>query len=690
MLPLRIAILWHQHQPYYNLDAEFFLPWVRLHAVKDYLDIVLLSQNYPKLRQTFNLVPSMLLQLDEYLKYGVQDKIQKLTNIEAVNLTYSEKTQILESFFVCNYENMIKPYPRYDLLFNKAKTNNNISDFTSQDWLDLQVWYNLTWIGPISRKADAIKSLFDKGSNFTEVDKITVMDYHFKLMADVVQALRSLKDSGQAEISVSPFYHPILPLLINSETMHEAMPDALLPNPCFQRPEDASRQIKDAIEYYKSIFGDTPKGMWPSEGSVSDSSIDMIAECGIQWLATDENILLNSLPAGTNKLERFFPRKFKSGGNETIMFFRDHFLSDLIGFQYSGMNPETAATDFINRLKYVRWEIASNYSEEALRYAVVPIILDGENCWEFYPENGVHFLTALFGKLSDDTELQTITFSKAVSEKSHDYREPISHIRAGSWINSNFDIWMGEAPNVRAWELLGQIRTLAEERKSTIEPKLFHEIMNEIYIAEGSDWFWWYCSYHSAPNKPDFDIVYRKRIANIYKMLGLDIPDELNSPISSGEKKDVYLQPAKNQITPDISLGWLESDWHGCSIFNAKYAQDAMHSSSELLSRIYFGNDTNTIYLGIRLNDSINDDLKLKIEINNSIIVDISGFKYELSHDGNISGFEIKRAEKELLIALGFETTISNTSQFSISVYAGTSRSENRYPRQGAIVFEGI
>ncbi|MBI3260209.1 MAG: hypothetical protein HYZ54_12165 [Ignavibacteriae bacterium] len=293
MLPLRVAILWHQHQPYYKKEETFILPWVRLHGAKDYYDLPAILNEFPQIKQTFNLVPSLTLQIEEYCSNTTRDRVQILTEIKAKDLTEANKKDIIKSFFLCNQETMVLPYERYCQLYEEAMNIEiAVEKFTPQDWRDIQTWYNLTWIGHLSRGDERVKALFDKGKNFTEKEKLQVLEIHREILEKVLPEMKYLHKQGQIEISVTPLYHPILPLVIDNHSLLEALPNAILPDTAFSRPEDADMQIIRAVEYYQSQFGDNTIGMWPAEGSVSNAALSLMAKNGIKWVATDEGILL--------------------------------------------------------------------------------------------------------------------------------------------------------------------------------------------------------------------------------------------------------------------------------------------------------------------------------------------------------------------------------------------------------------
>jgi alpha-amylase/alpha-mannosidase (GH57 family) len=281
--PISVALLWHMHQPFYKdlVTGEYILPWVRLHAVKDYWDMAAVLDRFPEVKMNFNLVPSLLTQIDDYVNNKVTDTFLDVTLKEPGDLTLDDRIFLLQNFFMANWDNMIKPYERYhDLLLKRGRfvAPSELAAvakrFSQQELLDLQVWFNLTWFGFISKNEDqVVKELIAKERYFTRDDKLAVIAKQWEIMGKVIPKYRELEERGQIEISTTPFYHPILPLLCDSAVAREAMPYVKLPEALFRHPEDAQQQIEMAVKFHTEHFGRPPRGMWPSEGSVSEQMI---------------------------------------------------------------------------------------------------------------------------------------------------------------------------------------------------------------------------------------------------------------------------------------------------------------------------------------------------------------------------------------------------------------------------------
>jgi len=685
MQKLKIAVLWHQHQPYYKKDDEFILPWVRMHGVKDYFDLAEILNEFPKIKQTFNIVPSMLLQLQEYIEGTCKDKIQRLTEIPSEELSHENKKEILQSFFLCNEQNMILPYPRYKELFEKSLVEGwALNNFENRDWRDLQVWYNLTWFGPYSRQKASVKRFFQKASDFTEEEKNILLQLQIETLKQIVPTLLELEKLKQVEISSSPMYHPILPLLINSEAMLEAIPDAKLPVPPFQHPEDATIQISQGIDCFKSVFGFIPQGMWPSEGSISDSVLKLFAESSIKWIASDEMILSNTEKTENLQLEKYFPIKFDSEKGSICIFFRDHILSDAIGFTYSNWNAADAVNDYLGKLRNIKNSLIRHYGEDIMNHAVVPVILDGENCWEFYPENGIYFLKELYGRLSESNEFVTVTMSEVITEESLNYHKPLKHIMAGSWINGDFRIWMGHKEHVEAWNILNKARNSIESLSSKLSKETVTKAMNEIYIAEGSDWFWWYGDSHFAPNKYDFDDLFRWHIKQVYQILGMDIPENVEIPINEVRRISSVRQP-ESRITPVLD-GRDEFDyfWKKAGYYDAKTAMSVMHQLGEIMKSLMFCNDESSLFVRLDLLQKPESSDKIFIDFDEFIIkIENGGFAFH-SNNSTVIRDIVYSFVDFVVLSLPLEA-FSKRQEISLTVSTKTKDGEITYPRQGKI-----
>jgi alpha-amylase/alpha-mannosidase (GH57 family) len=602
---LGVAFLWHMHQPCYREpDGRVFrLPWARLHGLKDYADMPELAMSRPGLRLSFNLVPALVEQLEAYAKGTASDRHLELTRRPAGDLSEEEACFLLQEFFMANWENMIRPRPRYWELLSKRGTYFHTSSLASvlrrfgrQDLLDLQVWFNLAWTDPTHLEGDPVLAeLCQKGRGFSEEDKAAMLERQAAILASVVPAYRKAAESGVAELSTSPFYHPILPLLCDSDAARECMPQSPLPGR-FAFPEDAAGQVERALDFMEERFGARPRGIWPSEGSVSRETVDMLRDKGVEWLATDEGILERSLgrPLRSNlevsdAAELYRPFKLGSGG--PAIFFRDRVLSDLIGFTYSSWKPEEAAADFVSRLE----RIADGLGGRAGGH-IVPVILDGENAWESYPDDGRPFLEILYRKLLASRKLRTCTFSEFL-ESGPEFGS-LERLHSGSWINSDFGIWIGQREDNAAWELLRQAREAFEERKHSLDDDARVQAREELYIAEGSDWCWWYGGNFASEHLQEFDRLFRSHIVKAYRLMGLPVPEEALRPIATYRPSERLLTEPIELVSPVVdgrSTDYYE--WAGAGKIDTAVMGGTMHRSQSLIKALYYGFNEKNLYL---------------------------------------------------------------------------------------------
>ncbi|GAB4376652.1 MAG: glycoside hydrolase family 57 protein [Calditrichia bacterium] len=604
---IALAILWHQHQPFYKNSSGFYqMPWVRFHGTKDYLDMLLVLKEFPQIKQNINLVPSLLLQIQDYVENGAKDNIWLLTEKPAEKLTLEDKEKILENFFLANVNSMIKPYERFYELYLRHKRYSRTEPaeqqtqvFSTDDYRDLQTWYNLTWIGMESRKRPEIARLFKKGKNFSETDKLTVLKESLKILSEIIPLHKQMFEAGQIELSTSPFYHPILPLLCDNYIAQISTPGLPLPQIRFTHPEDAEAQVIRGLQYFEKLFGQRPKGMWPSEGSVSVQALEIIARQGVEWVATDEGVLLNTLKSNYSHTRIYQPYLLDTGKNQINIFFRDHYLSDSIGFVYSNWSADRAVSDLVNRVHAIRKLLIDIYKEDALQNFVIPIILDGENCWEYYEGDGKPFLRKLYSALSEDELIETVTLSEILQRNKK--REKLTDLHPGSWINSNFNIWIGAEEDNKAWDILAQTREflVKEQKKGIYTQETLNAAWEQIYIAEGSDWNWWYGDEHSSANDMEFDQLYREHLMEVYRLLGQDIPTVLYQTIKRIHFDRFVITRPKNFIQPVIDGRDSHFyEWVGAAVYEMnKIPQTAMHQVTRILDRLHVGFDRDNLYL---------------------------------------------------------------------------------------------
>jgi alpha-amylase/alpha-mannosidase (GH57 family) len=669
---LYLAFLWHQHQPYYKnlFTGEYILPWVRLHGIKDYLDMVEILDSFPGIRQIFNFVPSLLEQLDDYAQGRALDPHLAVSRKPAAELSQADKSQAIELLFQAHYDTMIGPYRRYAQLFrDKGKA---AESWNSDDWRDLQVLSNLSWIDPMFKKSGRLKSLVEKGERYTDDDKMFVLESQIEIIRRIVPSLKSHMESGQIEVSVTPYFHPIMPLVYDTSSAHVAMPGCALPKERFRHPEDVDRQVADAVKLYESSFGRKPVGMWPSEGSVSEDIIPILVKNGIQWIATDEEILAESLgiPSRSNDPNSLISSGqlyrgylFTKDGAAINLFFRDHALSDNIGFVYSGWDPEAAANDFLGKLGAVH----RNIIERNIPAPIVPVILDGENAWEYYSNDGHDFLSALYTKIQESSWLETITFDQYLEKKPP--QAQLSKLFAGSWISHNFAVWIGHSEDNKAWDLLSRTRNdLVEFEKNNpgYDKEKLALAWKEVFIGEGSDWCWWFGDDHVGPNNDDFDRLFRAHLSSVYSLTDREPPAELLSPIRS-QFIEAHLLPPVDQIKPLID-GKVSNyyEWKQAGYFDCAKAGSTMHKAERLINGIWFGYDNSNLYF--RIDPSVTVDTKR-----------FSGFQFELElFDTDKVEIEIKAKDQ----VINVNSKVSNQVEYAIADFLELSAPLDLFPKR--------
>ena len=610
----RVALLWHMHQPFYQdlVTGEHILPWVRLHAIKDYWGMVALLREFPDVRVTFNLVPSMLVQIEAFARDEARDRHLDIGLKPADRLTDDERAFCVEQFFHAHRPRMIDPYPRYAELLalrgagaKAAEARALAAQFSADDLRDLQVWHKLAWIDAFYFDRDArIRSLVEKGRHFTEDDKALLRRVELEILRSVVPEYRDAAARGQVELATSPFYHPILPLLCDSNVFLRTHPDSRMPRERFAHPEDALEQLTRAVALHEQLFGARPRGLWPSEGSVSDAMVPLVAEAGFEWMATDEEILSRTLGQrlardGHGHVEQphLLYRAYRVGafGRDVACGFRDHTLSDLIGFTYASWPPVAAAEDFVGRLEEAGRRLLSSGGEEATIF----VILDGENAWEHYDGQGRPFLRAVYSRLAASRELQTVTMSEACEGAT----ERLPSIFPGSWINGDFYIWIGHADDHRAWGQLAEARRALDSPPAGVTASAVARAREELLIAEGSDWFWWYGDDHSSDHDMAFDELFRRHVQNVYRALEKPVPEELFVTNISTLPPEVEIQQPTGFIQPVLD-GEVTSyfEWVGAGSVEDVPPAGAMHqvaSTEAHITVVEFGFDLEHLFVRV-------------------------------------------------------------------------------------------
>ena len=548
-------------------------------------------RNFPPIKVTFNFTPSLLLEIEKYKTGKGTDRQFLLFKKNAEELTEGEKIEILRDFFLANWQEMVKPYPRYfSMLLKRGK---NIVDeelvsivrtFQSDEIRDIQIWANLSWIDPIFRHE--IGDLYQKGRNFSEADKERIITLQNKIISSIFDEYKKAWESGQIELSTSPLYHPIMPLLIDSNLAKVSNPNLVIPFE-FSHADDARQQLIAGINVFERIFGNKPKGIWPPEGSVCEELMPMISSLGIDWIATDEEILARSINASFRRDENGVPNQSELLYQPWIfkdvkIVFRDRTLSDLIGFEYEGWDQKNAALDLITRIKHIR-----NSLSPSGRY-MIPIILDGENAWEHYSNDGSEFLENLYGNLVQEN-IKTTTITNFFKE--NQVKNTMPTVFPGSWIGANFNIWIGHPEDHSAWLIVQRLRNRLVQKNITDK-----EIWDRFYAMEGSDWFWWFGDEHYSNVAEVFDELFRMNAVWIYRRIGEEAPAELFSPIK--KTTEAFSHQPIDKFTPAID-GQITDfyEWYNAGHADIRRMGGTMHRFAGLFSLIFCGFDDNNLYI---------------------------------------------------------------------------------------------
>jgi alpha-amylase/alpha-mannosidase (GH57 family) len=610
------------HQPYYKDTAtgKFLMPWVRFHSIKSYFDMVDILEDFPEANMTFNLVPSLLSQIEEYASGTAVDPFLEHFLKPASEMNEYEKKFVLLNFFMANWDTMVKPYHRYYQLLHKRGTKYNFSSdinplkLTNQDYTDIQVWHNLTWFGYRARKRfPEINELIQRGRNFNEEDKKRIHQIQLEIIRLIVPTYKKYLQSGQIDISTSPFYHPIMPLVISTDNGDKSSPGRPLPR-MFQHPEDVEEQLRRARDFHINTFGIEPVGLWPPEASVSPELVPLANKFNFKWMASDEDILFHSLDTGKSGEALYRPYRVALDDAEVHMLFRDRGLSDLIGFRFYDQRPEAAVDNLMLYFGNIADFCDKQYSAQDSP-GIVPIILDGENPWEAYPDGGEKFLSILYRKLSDIPHLNMTTISHYLSENPPTMT--LNRLHPGSWINHNFNVWIGHPEENQAWECISAARDSlarktsdvmsrkkpASQKETRDAEKRLASAWEEIYIAEGSDWFWWYGDDFSTDNDGEFDHLFRTHVANVYRYLEERVPQNLLEPIMEFQETSNVVQPFRF-ITPTID-GELTSfyEWEAAGYVDLHSQQGAMHQREGYIESINFGFDRDNLFFRINYYD---------------------------------------------------------------------------------------
>lgn len=610
---LSIAFYWHMHQPVYQLNSfgDYLMPWVRLHAVKDYLDMLLILNNFKKIKLNFNLVPILL---DSFVDYGEKDAHDihsRLTVTQISELTDDDKEFILNNFFDTNYSSMIFPYENYNELYQKrfATERADIKAFSDEEYSDIMAWFNLAWIDPIFKaEFPEIQRLLEKGKEFTFEDRLEIIELHRKIIRMIIPAYKEFLEKGKIEITTSPYYHPIIPIMLDMKSAQKNLSTVDSSLYSLNLEDDAKTQTKSAFDKIEQVFGTRPKGIWPSEHCVSPQTLEMFKELGAEWTISDEGILTNSINTDFVRDFKGHPEnpyfltksyKYKTKNSDIKVIFRDSVIPKLISFEYANHDPKVAANDLYDRIKVIQNKLQSSPDKHHL----LTIAMDGENCWENYAEDGTTFLKTIYSMIEEDSSLETVLISDYLANEK--YHKELKKIHSGSWINKNFQLWVGEPVKNLAWTYLKKVKEdLTDFIAKNPKHKNIKLAQRELMIAQGSDWFWWYGEPNDSGQDHIFDYLFREHLKNVYRYLDIKHPNYFDSPMIS-----IFTQTAsqpQNTISPKIDgLESDEEDWQGAGCLNLP--DGPILQDNKLFERICYGADENNFYLRMYLSKNLQE-----------------------------------------------------------------------------------
>jgi alpha-amylase/alpha-mannosidase (GH57 family) len=545
---LPVVLLWHMHQPQYRdaLTGQYVLPWTYLHAIKDYTDMAAHLEENPAARAVVNFTPVLLDQLDElsqrlhqHLVQGspLPDGVLALLGPDPVPSAPEVRLTLLKACLRAHRKNLIERFPPFLALVSAAEqcaTLEHIGWASDALLHDLATWFHLAWMGETVRRTDPrIAALSSQASGFSPAQRRQLLELISELVSGIIPRYRRLQESGQCELSVTPYSHPILPLLFDFNAARDTVPDAVLPrHPGYPGGADRAQwHVAESIRSFEQYFGVRPKGCWPAEGAINEATLRLLDAHGFHWAASGAKVLHDSLAANQLNADatEAYNRPYQLPDTHLQCFFREEGLSDLIGFTYSTWQGDDAA----NNLVYNLVAMAQGKNTSAPTHAVL-IALDGENAWEYYPFNGYWFLKAMYAGLAANPQLELMTLSQCLERGIQPV--PLQRVIAGSWVHGTLATWMGDAAKNLAWDLLCDAKRTYDAvlATQTLDGAARAAVTRQLALCESSDWFWWFGDYNPAEAVRQFDELYRRQLQNLYQLLGRAAPEALFVPISTG------------------------------------------------------------------------------------------------------------------------------------------------------------
>lgn len=588
---IHIAFLWHMHQPPYEdpFTGIFLLPWTYLHATKDYYDMLAVVAKHPRMRANFNLTMSLLEQIQKYALREAKDQTLEVCSQDPADLDGESREFLLRTCFDGCAEPLIMRFPRYRQLYDFYRASRSAGEaaniFEAQEFTDLTTLFLLAWCGPTLQADPLVRALIGKKRGFTKEDRQKLVEISLRHIAKIIPYYREVAATGQVEVSTSPYYHPLMPLLVNSAAALEADPGVTLPEIRFVAPEEAERQIDLALEAFSRIFGGQPAGMWPPEGAISDAVLSMFARRKVKWIASDEEVLRRTMGGDVAAEERFYPLNY----NGMALFFRNRVLSDNIGFVYCRWPLEKSVSHFMESLR----ELARQAPDDR---GIVVVAMDGENAWEFYGDGGYPFLDALYSAIEASDFVEPVTLSEYLDR--YGTGEEVAQVATGSWVDGNLNTWIGDPIKNRAWEALANAHRLVSslpEKACKIHGVGGNNGGCPLLRAEASDWFWWFGRGHASVHKREFDYLFRQYLRAVYRRVGVAAPENLEEPLND-DLRVLRIKRPTALIHPRIT-GRKDSYYKWVGAGECSYEHGAIHRLSPIIEKVFFGFDRERFYL---------------------------------------------------------------------------------------------
>lgn len=610
MKKLSLAFYWHMHQPVYEIEGTYLMPWGRLHAVKDYLDMILMLEKFPKLKLNFDVVPALIDTIIDYAN-GKNDIHSELTITDVNKMSDEEKSFVLNNFFSPKFETMLYKSETYKELYQKrfAKDYCHHEEFSNQEISDLMALFNLVWIDPVHyERYPRLSELWEKQNNYTLEDRIEIINIHRQIISEIIPTYKKYIEEGRIEMTTSAYYHSILPVLLDLKavTKPPATLEGLPQN--LEMKDYAALQVKKALDRVEEVMGIRPKGFWPPELCIGSKTLNLLAKEGIEWTISDEGILSDSI-----NFE--FIRDFKGNLNDPYhlvkvyeyqtktapidVIFRDRSIPNLINFEYAGIDSKMAAADLYDKIKVIQNKLLVSPDDNHL----LTIALDGENCWENYQNDGNDFLNYIYSAIENDESLETVLISDYIHQDKH--KKTLNKIFSGSWIDKTFLYWIGEPTKNKAWALLKETKDVYESfaKKNKNNPNLA-TALRELMIAQGSDWFWWYGEPNNSGQDFVFDYMFRERLKNVYISLNLDYPDILD--LSLITRVEVPFKHPSGLITPGMDgLSISYNEWNNSG--SMSLLDGPVFRENKNVDKILFGCDSDNMYFRLHVNKSAAD-----------------------------------------------------------------------------------